>query len=182
MKKSCVEARHVADVTLSDSSLTEQIYLRRSWAGGKTVQEEEARIPLPEDIVSKLSELTGDEKGRVTVGAELTSSIEFGMKAGAFVSIGVKCDSSAEVLKDVHDMLFPLAQRLVIEDHAEMSDVRDSMVIDHKRLGNMCPRTEKDERMEARASQRTKESQRPKRSSTKPKDKKKSKLRPFRSR
>lgn len=154
MKGKVPDIQPIPDVTLLDVNLTEKIYLRRWWEADEERNEEEAYESLPEDIVSKLDELTGDMKGRVTVGAELASSIEFGMKAGAFVSIGVTCDSNEENLEQVHEVLYPLAQRLCIEDHAAMSEVRDSMLSPTKRLGAACPQTVENEPVEARSTKR----------------------------
>jgi hypothetical protein len=133
----------VPDVEILDVSLTEMITRRRYVIHKHGTTEEEAQDPLPEEIMSMLDELTGDAKGRVTVGAELASSIEFGFKAGAFVSIGVSCDSSEEAIEGVHDILHGLAQKLVVDDHAKMSELRDSMLSKDQQLGSRAPTNEK---------------------------------------
>jgi len=140
MKNKTADIQQIPENKLLDVSLTEQIYLRRAWEVDGVVHEEEAHEPLPEDIVSKLEELTGDMKGRVTVGAELASSIEFGFKAGAFCSIGVSCDSSEDAMEETHGVIFPLAERLVTADHEVMSKIRDSMLPSVKQLGSACPK------------------------------------------
>lgn len=164
MEQATVDVGPVPDITLNDISLVEQIRCRR-WvedADGERT-EEEAQLPLPEDVVSKMEELAGDMKGRITVGAELASSVEFGFKAGAFCSIGVSCDSSEEVLEEAHGVLYPLAERLVIEDHYHMSQLRDAMLPRDKQLGeaaNVAPQTE-----EANRPRRSKKKRRKKASS-----------------
>lgn len=132
----------VPDVELQDVTLTEQVTRRRHIVTKEGTTEEEAQEPLPEEIMTKLDEFTGDSKGRVTVGVDFASSIEFGMKAGAFVSIGVSCDSSEEAIEGTHGIIYPLAKKLALEDHAEMSALRDSMLPDdarHKALGDKVP-------------------------------------------
>jgi hypothetical protein len=139
MEQAIVDVGPVPDITLNDVSLVEQIYCRRYVADADgELTEEEAHVPLPEDVVAKMEELSGDMKGRVTVGVELASSVEFGFKAGAFCSIGVSCDSSEGTLEEVHSLLFPLAQKMVIEDHYHMSQVRDAMLPRDKQLGGAC--------------------------------------------
>ena len=55
-----------------------------------------AKEILPEDIMAKLEELTGNGEGRVTVAGELGTNEDYGQKASAFFSVSVNCDSSLD--------------------------------------------------------------------------------------
>jgi hypothetical protein len=134
----------VASITLRDVSRTEIIRVRRSTEMDGVLQEEAGEEPLPEEIMSKLEELAGDLKGRVTVGAELSSSVEFGFKAGASVHIGVSCDSDPDTLEEVCDLVGPLTERFVVKHHAVMSQRRDAMLPKDKQLGERCADVEEE--------------------------------------
>jgi hypothetical protein len=115
--------------------LTDGILRMREIADGQTGTVEQRHDPIPEDLMTELEDFSGNGKGRVTVGGELASSVEFGFKAQSFVSISVTCDSSLSACEAVHDLIQPVVKRLVEQDHKEMSERRDSMLPAGKGLG-----------------------------------------------
>jgi len=86
---------------------------------------------LSEEDMKKLSDLAGDGGGKVTVGATLAHSKEFGNKAEAFVSFSVTTDNDLATMLDVHDFLQPHVRNLVNTDLREMMDDRDSYLAGH---------------------------------------------------
>lgn len=117
------------DVEFRDVSMRDKISRSRraELTDGRVIEERELQ-PIPEDLMGKLDGLSGDGRGRVTVGAELSSSTNFGFKAGAFVNITVTCDSSVEVCEEVHEIIQPSVERLVVEDHARVSNIRADLL------------------------------------------------------
>jgi hypothetical protein len=80
---------------------------------------------LPEDIVGKLAKHLGDAQAQVTVGADLTTSVDFGNKAGAFVSVKVTCNNSEADISAALDIARELAEQKVAENHTRMSELLD---------------------------------------------------------
>jgi hypothetical protein len=114
----------IPEVEYLDVSMTDSITRHTTFMDDEgQVKERVVTGPIPEEIMTELNEFNGDGKGKVTVSADLGSSFKF-FKAGAFVSIGVTCDSNTESLIKVHSVLQPIVQKLAEEDHAKMSDVR----------------------------------------------------------
>lgn len=127
---------HPGGVELLDVSMRDKVRRQCSFTDEKLriTEEFEREDPIPEELMGMLEEYSGDGKGRVTVGAEVSSNIEFGFKASAFVSIGVTCDSSMEAIEAVHGIVRPVVNRLVQKDHAQVSDMRDALLPPDKRL------------------------------------------------
>ena len=96
--------------------------------------EKNRQRPIPEELMGDLEQYIGDGLGRVTVSAELGSSVAFGNKASAFVSISVTCNNNLGDCEQVHDIVQPYVKRLVEEDHKVMSDERDSYIAPDARL------------------------------------------------
>jgi len=69
----------------------------------------------------------GDLNAKVTVSAELGDNYDYGYKASAFVSITLACENTVEACQDVHAIIQPVVHRLVKEDHAMASQMRDSL-------------------------------------------------------
>ena len=120
----------MADSVLLDVSLRDRVIRRRNGATADDQVLHQERYQtlnevFTEEQMSSLDELTGDAKARVTVSADLASSIEFGNKAGAMVSISVTCDNSEEAIRGVHEITHPIAKELVQEDLAAMILIRD---------------------------------------------------------
>lgn len=83
---------------------------------------------LPEDVMSVLEPYVGDGKASVTVGAELASSVEFGYKAQAFVSMTATCNNNLDDMAAVAGILKTATHRLVQSDHEEIGAIRDQML------------------------------------------------------
>ena len=93
----------------------------------KTTLEQEQSYDIPEEIMSLLEDYQGDGLARVTVSADLGSSVSF-HSAKAFVSISVTCNNDMDSIGSVHAMLRPHVQQLVHEDHGEMAILRDGLI------------------------------------------------------
>lgn len=131
---------------IEDVSMIDRVVRRRcTISKDGVIDEEEVVDTLPEDLVAKLSELLGDGKARVTVGAELASSVDYGNKAQAFVSISVACDSAEDNINEAHNIIYMMAKKLVVKDHHSMSKVRDAMVTPGQELGDRCPTNKKED-------------------------------------
>jgi hypothetical protein len=118
------------DAAVVDTGLLDNITSRREW---KVEEENKTRTTsqsrqtvLPEDIVAQLEQHLGDGNAKVTVGAELAHSRDFGCKAQAFVSISVTCNNCEEDIMAVHSLIHPLARKLVNEDLEAMKVDRDA--------------------------------------------------------
>jgi hypothetical protein len=115
-------------VTLIDVSMQDHILHAASFEDNDGNKKEFTKVDLiPEALMNELDPFSGDGKGRITVGGELASNVKF-FKAGAFVSIGVTCDSSLEVIQQVHALIQPVVQQLVDEDHSRMSNLRSDVM------------------------------------------------------
>lgn len=114
---------------VTDPTLLEKVS-RKRWASdaeGDLVNEQlddYAHEQIPEELMSQLAELVGDGGANITIGADLTTSIEFGCKAGAFVSVRLTCDNSMEAVEAVHDLVTPWVQSTVEKDYEKMADIR----------------------------------------------------------
>jgi len=86
------------------------------------------RDTLPEEIMSKIEEHVGDGEGSVVVSAELATSVDFGCKAGAFVSIKLACNNTVDDALAVHDIIQPLVAEAVEEDYKHMEHLRDRIL------------------------------------------------------
>jgi hypothetical protein len=80
---------------IRDVGLTESVrFSREASLNKKTIVKESAgdfaHNILPEDVMEQLEQYTGDGQASLTVGSDLAKS-DFGNKAGAFVSVTVKC-------------------------------------------------------------------------------------------
>jgi hypothetical protein len=91
-------------------------------------QEEQYSEPIPEELMSALEQYGGDGKARVSIGGELSTSTNFGFKASASVHMSVTCDNNLQVMEEVHDLVQPYVEALVVRDHARMADLRANMV------------------------------------------------------
>lgn len=99
------------------------------------VQEQQQQHAIPENLMSAIEPFIGDGLAKVTVGAELSSNIDFGFKAQAFVSISVTCNNNLDDCGQVHDIVRDVVQRMVTQDHAEMGHARDEMHAAVKGMG-----------------------------------------------
>ena len=70
----------------------------------------------------------GDAQAKVTVGAELAHSKDYGCKAQSFVSVSVTCNNSEDDISAVHNIIHPLARKLVNEDLEKMKLDRDGHI------------------------------------------------------
>jgi hypothetical protein len=117
--------------TLNGVGLTDTVKQYRGWSvEGGPRKEQTRQRPLTEVLsendMQKLSELAGDGGGKVTVGATLAHSKEFGNKAEAFVSFSVTTDNDLPTMMEVHDFLQPHVRNLVNADLREMMVDRDA--------------------------------------------------------
>ena len=93
----------------------------------KTTLEQEQSHEIPEEIMATIEDYQGEGNARVTVSADLGSSVSY-HGAKAFVSISVPVNNDADSIGAVHDMLRPYVQKLVEEDHAAMAEIRDGVI------------------------------------------------------
>jgi hypothetical protein len=92
-----------------------------------TTLEQEQSYDIPEEIMATIEDYQGDGLARVTVSADLGSSVSF-HSAKAFVSVSVPCNNDADSIDAVHGMLRPFVQDLVAEDHEAMATIRDGII------------------------------------------------------
>lgn len=95
--------------------------------------DQEKEDDLPEDLMAKLEDHTGDEKAAITVSGSLSSMRDF-HKAEAFVSIKVTCNNDLEDIEAVHGIVLPYIHRFAQEDLDEMSKLRDPWLEPHRRM------------------------------------------------
>ena len=93
----------------------------------KTTLEQEQSHDISEEIMATIEDYQGDGNARVTVSADLGSSVEY-HSAKAFVSISVPCNNDADSIDAVHGMLQPYVQKLAVEDHEAMAAIRDGLI------------------------------------------------------
>src|SRR6185369_1561802 len=113
-----------------DVGLLDHVQRYRRWViegddGRRLTRHQQQRNPLPEELMSALAPYIGDGLGKVTVGAELAHSKDYGCKAQAFVSISVTCNNTLEDATAVHDILHQNVRALVNEDLVAMIQDRD---------------------------------------------------------
>jgi len=93
----------------------------------RTTLEQERQDELSEEIMAKIEEYMGDGTARVTVSADLGSSVSY-HSAKAFVSISVPCNNDMDSIYAVHEILRPHVQGLCGEDHEAMAAMRDGLI------------------------------------------------------
>lgn len=93
----------------------------------KTTLEQEQSHEIPEEIMATIEDYQGEGNARVTVSADLGSSVSY-HSAKAFVSISVPVNNDADSIDAVHGMLRPYVQKLTEEDHAAMAEIRDGII------------------------------------------------------
>lgn len=93
-----------------------------------TVHEKRRKEPVPEEILMAAKSKRGELDAKVTVSAELGDSVEYGYKAGAFVSITLSCENTIEACQAVHGIIQPVVHRLVQQDHAMAAQMRDNIL------------------------------------------------------
>jgi hypothetical protein len=123
------EVPHVGGAHYIGVSMKDKVrrFLSAEDKDGNTVEEQYSE-PIPEDLMTQLEQYGGDGRARVSVGGELTSSTNFGFKAAASTHMSVTCDNNLEVMEEVHDLVQPYVEKLVLRDHARMADLRANMV------------------------------------------------------
>ena len=92
-----------------------------------TTLEQELSSDIPEEIMATIEDYQGDGTAKVTVSADLGSSVSF-HSAKSFVSVSVPCNNDEDSIGAVHDILRPFVQRLTEEDHAAMAEIRDGLI------------------------------------------------------
>jgi hypothetical protein len=118
-------------VEVRDVGMIDQISRHRGWEvdhgnGNTSRRNQNQQHSIPEDIMAELEQHIGDAQAKITVGAELAHSIEYGCKAKAFVSVSATCNNSEESITAVHGIIQPLARFLVNEDLDKMKGDRDA--------------------------------------------------------
>jgi len=92
--------------------------------GALTDQSRES--PLPEELMAKLEKHLGDAGAQVTVSADLATSVDYGNKAGAFVSIKITCNNSENDILAVHDIARDWVETLVSDNQSRMQGLLDN--------------------------------------------------------
>lgn len=95
---------------------------------GTTLEQEQSH-DIPEEIMAQIEDYLGDGTARVTVSADLGSSVSY-HSAKAFVSVSVPCNNDIDSVSMVHSMLRPFVQQLCEDDHGEMAVRRDGIIRD----------------------------------------------------
>jgi len=113
-----------------DVGQLDKISRRRGWElegedGLLTARSQTKHEDIPEELMSTLAEEIGDGLAKVTVGAELAHSKDYGCKAQAFVSISVHCNNDDETIDRVQSHLHDMARRYANEDLVDMVEDRD---------------------------------------------------------
>lgn len=80
---------------------------------------------LPEEYMEKLEKFLGDGNATITVSQDLTTSEDFGNKAGAFVSVKVTCGNDEDNIRGAHSIARELVKDLVAEDYVESKKMLD---------------------------------------------------------
>lgn len=116
---------------IRDVGLVDRIVRVRRWEAEQPDGKVKARTQsvqqlIPEEIMAELESHLGDAQAKVTVGAELGHSRDYGCKAGAFVSVSVHCNNHEDDIQAVHETLHNLARNFVNEDLEVMKQDRDS--------------------------------------------------------
>jgi hypothetical protein len=121
-------------VEVRDVGLVDRVSRNREWSikqddGKVTSRRQCQQHPIPEEYMSALEPHIGDAQAKVTVGAELGHSRDYGCKATAFVSISVTCNNHEDSIRAVHSLIHPLARKLVNEDLTRMKEDRDAHLV-----------------------------------------------------
>lgn len=113
----------------ADVSLVDRVYRQRRFHNDEdaTVVEHERRDEIPEEIMEQIEPFVGDGNAHLTVSGSLSSSHKF-HKAESFVSVSVTCNNSLDDIHKVHDIVRPFVQTLTLQDHDEMSLLRDQIL------------------------------------------------------
>lgn len=113
-----------------DVGQIDKIIRHRGWElegedGYITKRNQSRQEIIPEDLMAGLVDEIGDGLAKVTVGAELGHSKEYGCKAQAFVSISVHCNDDEGTIDRVQAILHGMARKYANQDLEEMIDDRD---------------------------------------------------------
>lgn len=113
-----------------DVGQLDKVVRHRNWElegenGHVTTRNQSKQEELPGDLMTDLAEEIGDGLAKVTVGAELGHSKEYGCKAQAFVSISVHCNNDEDTIQRVQGVLHERARAFVNQDLEEMMADRD---------------------------------------------------------
>jgi len=100
--------------------------------GHVTTRNQTKQEELPEDLMSALADTIGDGMAKVTVGAELGHSKEYGCKAQAFVSISVHCNNDDGTIDEVQRLLHDKARAFANQDLEDMIADRDAFMLRDK--------------------------------------------------
>jgi hypothetical protein len=119
---------------VADVGLVDKVYQQRRFHNDhdKTVETQEQRNEIPEDIMDQIEAYLGDGNAHLTVSGSLSSSHEY-HKAESFVSVSVTCNNNMDDIRKVHEVIRPFVQSLALEDHNEMSVLRDQILPPDKR-------------------------------------------------
>jgi hypothetical protein len=118
-------------VEVLDVGLVDGVTRIRGWSvkqedGKVTTREQYQQHSILEVYMAALEPHIGDALAKVTVGAELAHSKDYGCKAQSFVSVSVTCNNSEDDITAVHNIIQPLARKLVNEDLEQMKEDRDA--------------------------------------------------------
>ena len=116
----------VVDIGLFDKvQLSREVELNKKTMVRETANEFAYQI-LPEELMEELERYTGDGNASITVGSDLAKS-DFGNKAGAFVSVTVKCHAGGPEIQATHDILRPWIEQQVKDNQTRMQDILDEL-------------------------------------------------------
>lgn len=124
-----------------DVGLLDKVVRHRRWRveddqGKVTTRQQNRHDNLPEDLMAALEDHLGDAMAKVTIGDELGHSIEYGCKAGSFVSITVHCNADEETIGKVKAILQQKVREFTNDDLKEMKEDRD------RHMGKTPPKSE----------------------------------------
>jgi len=119
-----------AVVEVHDVGLVDHVTRMRGWTvkqedGKVTTREQSQQHPIPEVYMAALEAHIGDAQAKVTVGAELSHNKDY-CTAKAFVSVSATCNNSEDAINAAHNIIQPLARKLVNEDLEKMKEDRDA--------------------------------------------------------
>jgi hypothetical protein len=120
-----------------DVGLLDKVVRHRGWeleddSGHVTTRNQTKQEELPEDLTMALEDYIGDGMAKVTVGAELGHSKEYGCKAQAFVSISVHCNNDDGTIEEVQNILHDKARVFTNQDLEAMMEDRDRYLLQDK--------------------------------------------------
>lgn len=122
--------REVTCTEVLDVGQLDKVTRLRSWElegadGHFTTRNQTRQDAIPEDLMAGLEDEIGDGLAKVTVGAELAHSKDYGCKAQAFVSISVHCNNDDDTIGRVHGKLHDKTRELANQDLKDMIADRD---------------------------------------------------------